>query len=123
MALELSNSVAKVNILGSKISVFDLDETVQALKQLTSANGKDYVCVSNVHTVVMGEKDPEFARVTNEAVLATPDGVPLVWASRFVSGPKIHGRASGPDILAKILTDTTAQSIRHFLYAKTPSVL
>lgn len=113
----------KVQILTSKISIWNLDETVVQLRRLSESGERHYVCVSNVHTVVMGTQDPEYARVTNEATLATADGMPLVWASELVGGPRIHGRASGPDILEKILNDSASHQLRHFFYGSTPQVL
>lgn len=113
----------KIKILTSNISVYDLKETVARLRELSESGGRHYVCVSNVHTVVMGAEDPSYARVTNEATLATADGVPLVWASKVVDGPRIHGRASGPDILEKILNDPTSRHLRHYFYGSTSEVL
>lgn len=112
----------KTQILTSNISVWNLDETVARLRELAE-NGRHYICVSNVHTVVMGAKDENFAKVTNGATLATADGVPLVWASQLLGGPRIHGRASGPDILQKILDDPKAKGLKHFFYGSTPEVL
>jgi N-acetylglucosaminyldiphosphoundecaprenol N-acetyl-beta-D-mannosaminyltransferase len=61
--------------------------------------------------------------VTNKATLATADGVPLIWASKVLGGPNIHGRASGPDILEKILLEPNCQHLRHFFFGSTPEVL
>ncbi|MEW6055589.1 MAG: WecB/TagA/CpsF family glycosyltransferase [Bdellovibrionota bacterium] len=113
----------KVKILGSAISTYGLDETVEKLRELSQDGQKHYICVSNVHTVVMGLDDPQYAHVTNQATLATADGVPLIWASQLLGGPKIHGRASGPDILKAILVDPKAKHLRHYFYGSTPEVL
>jgi N-acetylglucosaminyldiphosphoundecaprenol N-acetyl-beta-D-mannosaminyltransferase len=113
----------KTSILGSDISIWNLSETAEKIQSLVHDKGKHYVCVSNVHTVVMGKHDKDFALVTNKASLATPDGVPLIWASKFLKGPHIHGRASGPDILTLMLTDPKYASLSHFFYGSTPEVL
>lgn len=113
----------KISILGSRISVWNLSETVARLRELAESGRKHYVCVSNVHTVVMGTENADYARVTNEATLATADGVPLIWASRLLGGPVIHGRASGPDILAAMLSDESCRHLKHYFYGSTPEVL
>lgn len=118
----MSNS-QKTKILTSDISVWDLRETVAKLRELSESEGKHYICVSNVHTIVMGAEDPSYARVTNEATLATADGMPLVWASKLTGGPEIHGRASGPDILEMILSDPACRHLRHYFYGSTQNVL
>lgn len=117
------NFSQKTRILTSNISVWDLNETVECLHELCQNASKHYVCVSNVHTVVLGMQDPSFGRITNQATLATADGMPLVWASHVNGGPQIHGRASGPDILEKILINPRYQNLKHFFYGSTPQVL
>lgn len=114
---------AKTPILSSRISIYDLNETIDAICALTKDGGAHYVCVSNVHTVVMGEKDPAFRSVTNSATLATADGVPLVWASKVLGKRPIHGRASGPDIMRAFFTESKTSGLRHFLFGSTPEVL
>ena len=113
----------KARILTSDISVFNLQETCDKLLEFIQEKKKTYICVSNVHTVVMGDIDPEYAKITNSATLATADGVPLVWASKILKGPKIHGRASGPDILDIFLNDPKYANTTHFFYGSTPEVL
>lgn len=111
------------SILGSEISVLNLDETCDKILELSSSSKSHYICVSNVHTVVEGYHDPVFAKITNEATLATADGVPLIWASKFLNYSPIHGRASGPDVLARILSDKKYSSLKHYFYGSTPEVL
>ncbi len=114
----------KVDILGSMISVWSLHETADQIQELVATKGKHYICVSNVHTVVMGQTDAAYQNVTNKATLATADGLPLVWASKFLAKDKsIHARASGPDILHLMLTEPQYKGLRHFFYGSTPTVL
>jgi len=121
---QTKNDPTRTNILGSYISVWDQCETVAKLSEMArDVKRKHYVCVSNVHTVVMGMSDPAFTAVTNQATLATADGVPLVWASQVLGGQKIHGRASGPDILSQILVDPCGKGLKHYFYGSTDAVL
>ena len=112
------------NILGSFISVLDLNETCDEFVKLSKTNQSHYICVSNVHTVVTGIEDPSYAKVTNEATLATADGVPLIWASKLLSkSNSIHGRASGPDILIEFIKNKKYSEIKHYFYGSTPAVI
>lgn len=114
----------KVEIIGSKISIWDCAESVQKIRELAFSNTRHFVCISNVHTVVTGWWDSEYATITHKATIATADGVPLIWASKLLSwvtgGHAIHGRACGPDIMAALLED---KQLRHFFYGSTPDVL
>ncbi len=109
-------------ILGSRISLLDCDEVVSALCQRVAAGQGGYVCVSNVHTVMEGHQDPCFQSVTNGAALATADGMPLVWVSRWL-GAAIHGRASGPDVMAKLFESEDGRRIPQYFLGSTPRVV
>jgi len=111
------------DILGSRISVLDLEGTVARIASLAASGARHYVCVSNVHTVVSGSRDPVLRQITNAAALATADGLPLVWASRLLGGPAIRGRAAGPDILNRFLLDPHLAALRHYFYGSTLPVL
>ena len=119
----MSDHSEKTNIIGSHISIWNLSETVDKIHDLARMSGSRYICVSNVHTVVEGYEDSHFAKITNEAALATADGMPLLWASKILGGSRIHGRASGPDIMKLLLTDPKHASLSHYFYGSTPSVL
>ncbi|HRK01995.1 MAG TPA: WecB/TagA/CpsF family glycosyltransferase [Oligoflexia bacterium] len=121
--MESTAITQKTPVLSSNISVFNLPESVRQIAQLARGTGVHYVCVSNVHTVIMGERDPVFRKVTNSATLATADGMPLLWASRVLGKSPIHGRASGPDIMKLFFSDPEFADLRHFLFGSTERVL
>ncbi len=113
----------KTNILGSWISTLNLSDTCDRIYELSKTNQSHYICISNVHTVVMGNEDPTYANVTNEASLATADGVPLIWASKFLGENPIQGRACGPDILENFINNPKFESLKHYFYGSTPDVI
>ena len=39
-----------------------------------------YICVTSAHGVMLAKDDPSFAEILNAADIATPDGMPVVWA-------------------------------------------
>jgi len=112
----------KVNILGSNISVENRQEVIDAMRSLVVRSEKTYICVSNVHTVVMGKQDSSYQAITNGAGLATADGMPLVWVSKFL-GRAIHDRASGPDIMTDFFQQDVKGEYKHFLFGSTVEVL
>lgn len=60
-----------------------------------------YACFVNAHTVTEGSRDRDFQRTLDEARWRFPDGVPLVWASRWLKAP-IPERVCGPDFMAAL---------------------
>lgn len=88
----------KIRVLETGISATSYAEACEAIAAWGRAGRAAYICACNVHTVMEARRDPEYARVLNEAAMATPDGMPLVWALRRLGAPK-QERVYGPDLL------------------------
>lgn len=112
---------ARVNLLGVGVSVLNLRTAVEALTEAVRERRKGYVCVSNVHVLVEAQYNPAYKRVLNQAMLVTPDGMPLVWAGRL-AGHREMGRVYGPDLMLAVFEATRASGCRHFLYGGMPGV-
>ena len=74
-----------------------------------------YICVTSVHGVIMAQDDPAVAKVLNEADVATPDGMPLVWALRSFGAPE-QQRVYGPTLMLEICRQAAQAGLRIFLY-------
>ena len=108
------------NILGVNIAVTDMDEVVSdILSDLDGKRGK-YICVSNVHTVVMAHDDKSFMDIQNGALMALPDGMPLSAHSRKAGYAEAE-RVTGPDLMKRLLiisgrNMSQGRRLRHFFY-------
>ena len=91
---------AKIRVLQVGISATSYDEVCRLLAVWGRAGVTGYVAICNVHSVMEAHNDPAFAHILNGAVIATPDGMPLVWAMRLCGG-KDQKRVYGPDLLVK----------------------
>jgi len=74
-----------------------------------------YICVTSVHGTMTGVIRPTFKAVLNAADIATPDGMPLVWALRSfgVSGQQ---RVYGPDLMLALCEQAALSGHAIFLY-------
>ena len=109
-------------ILGTKINVTDMEKTVKFLEEnLEGLRGK-YICVSNVHTTVMGFRDKEYQKVQNLAAMALPDGKPLSIVSRG-RGFKQARRVPGPDLMPRIFELSERKGYRHYFYGSRQETL
>jgi N-acetylglucosaminyldiphosphoundecaprenol N-acetyl-beta-D-mannosaminyltransferase len=63
----------------------------------------------------MAQDDPEVAKILNDADIATPDGMPLVWAMRSF-GWKHQQRVYGPTLMLELCRDAAQTGQRIFLY-------
>lgn len=113
----------RVNILNSEINMFDKMSFVRrAILEYIQNKRFGYICVSNVHTVVMGAKDENFRNITNDSLMSVSDGVPLLWASKMLTGEK-YGRCAGPDIMEDFFANANNDGLRHYFYGSTEKVL
>jgi N-acetylglucosaminyldiphosphoundecaprenol N-acetyl-beta-D-mannosaminyltransferase len=74
-----------------------------------------YICVTSVHGTVTATMDPLFRAILNDADIATPDGMPVVWALRSfqVTGQQ---RVYGPELMLVICEQAAQLGHRLFLY-------
>jgi N-acetylglucosaminyldiphosphoundecaprenol N-acetyl-beta-D-mannosaminyltransferase len=112
----------RVNVLGVGIHAVSLPEALASLEQVIRARERGYVCVSNVHTVMECQYDPYFRRAVNEALLAVPDGMPLVWIARRLGYP-LPDRVYGPDLMLSLCERSAQQGYRNFFYGGSEDTL
>ncbi len=60
-------------------------------------------------------KDREFREILNSSEIATPDGMPLVWALRSF-GVRGQQRVYGPELMLRLCEDAARRGHRVFLY-------
>ncbi|MDP4195865.1 MAG: WecB/TagA/CpsF family glycosyltransferase [Bacteroidota bacterium] len=85
-------------ILSVNISNVDLKHTVDLMAECIDKKEKQRVCVLPVNCLLWARKKTELNNIYNSADLKLPDGVPLIWASKFL-GNAIKGRVTGLDLL------------------------
>jgi len=68
------------------------------LEGLIANSGGHQALVVPVNSVMAQRKDEGFRAICADASLVLPDGVPLLWAARFLGQP-IPGRVAGSDLL------------------------
>jgi N-acetylglucosaminyldiphosphoundecaprenol N-acetyl-beta-D-mannosaminyltransferase len=113
--------IEKVNVLGVGISVLDQDRAREFLFEAVRQGRRGYVAVTGVHGVSEAQSDPELKRILNQALLATPDGMPMVWMGRLQGQQSIR-RVYGPDLLLNLCQNSQDGRFRHFLYGGNPGV-
>lgn len=80
-----------------------------------NSGGARYICVTSVHGIITARDDPEVREILNSAEIATPDGMPLVWALRSF-GIKQQQRVYGPTLMLKVCERAAERGDSIFLY-------
>lgn len=108
-------------MLGVGIDAVDPARAADAIEGWIARGERGYVCVSNVHVVMEARRDAGLRRVVNEADLAVPDGVPLVWVGRLKGHPAVR-RVYGPDLTLLLCERAAKRGHRCFFYGGAPGV-
>src|SRR2546427_13310227 len=70
------------------------------IKKLEKRHEKFYIVTPNPEIIVYAQSHPEYKRVLNEAKIALPDGIGLLFASKLL-GKNLGGRFTGVDFIEK----------------------
>jgi N-acetylglucosaminyldiphosphoundecaprenol N-acetyl-beta-D-mannosaminyltransferase len=108
-------AIKRVNVLGVGISVLNLPSALSVIAEAIGMRRKGYICVTGVHGVMEAQSDPAFKAILNNAMLCTPDGIPMVWAGRL-HGFSEMDRVYGPDLLLLVCEWSKQSGCRHFFY-------
>jgi N-acetylglucosaminyldiphosphoundecaprenol N-acetyl-beta-D-mannosaminyltransferase len=112
----------RVDVLGVGISAIDPSDALDAITRWVTDGEQHYVCVTGVHGVMESQGDPELLRIHNESGLTTPDGMPMVWASRMAGAPNVQ-RVYGPDLMLSVCERAAQRGWSCYLYGASEEVL
>lgn len=109
-------------ILGVNIAITNMQETVNLIMDHLEDIRGQFICLSNVHTTVMAEKDAEYRKIQNSAFLALPDGSPLALVQRL-RGYRSAEQVAGPDLMPALWKATEYTAYSHYFYGSTPETI
>ena len=115
-------------IVGVGVSMTSYGQAAESVAHCVERNREtphvpaQYVCVTSVHGVIDAHHDPSFRDILNEAYLATPDGMPIVWAMRSF-GARQQQRVYGPTLMLALCEQAARLGHRIFLYGARPDTL
>lgn len=119
--LEPASRPPSVSILGVPVSLVTLESAVATILGWAARNEANYVCVREVNGVMCAVRDPEIMTINRKASMVTPDGMPLVWLSRWRTGFNT-GRVSGADLVEALCEAGQAKGLRHYFYGGKPGI-
>jgi N-acetylglucosaminyldiphosphoundecaprenol N-acetyl-beta-D-mannosaminyltransferase len=79
------------------------------------------VVTPNPEIVMLARRDASFAQMLNEADLAVPDGVGLMWAARLLGTP-LRERVPGSALVPALAERSAREGYRWFLLGAAPGV-
>ena len=98
-----------------RVDVVDLNEVLNRVTILSSAQTSAYVCVSNVHMCMEVFDSNEYRNIINNADLVLPDGRPIFWSQKLL-GHKKAQQVRGQDIMRVVCKSTGQKALNIGLY-------
>jgi len=78
-----------------------MQEALDKIRDFLADGRQHYIVTVNPEFIVRAQKDEEFRKILNEADLAIPDGIGLVWASRWLKQP-LKEKVTGVDLVKNL---------------------
>ena len=104
----------RINLFGVRIDSVSFSEAVVRIERMIREKGKHLVVTPYSESIVKAQEDFEFKTILNGASLAVPDGISLVWASRFLEQP-LKERIAGVDLMVALCGRAAKKGYRVFL--------
>lgn len=111
-------ALRRIAILGVPIDNLTMDETIEAMDRLIETDGFHQIATANVDFLMKAIGDDELMDILHRCDLVLPDGMPLVWASRFMGTP-LKERVAGADLLPRLSELSQRKQRRMFLLGAT----
>jgi N-acetylglucosaminyldiphosphoundecaprenol N-acetyl-beta-D-mannosaminyltransferase len=108
-----------VGILGIPIDILNTEAVLARMEQFVADRRFHQVVTVNTDFVTNALTDPELQTILRNADLATPDGMPIVWASRLLGAP-LPERVTGADIVPLMAERAVRHGWRLYLLGARP---
>lgn len=110
----------RVNIAGVEIDSYGFNEILdQIVSHVFLGKEPEYVVTPNAQHILLLQKDAEFRKIYQSALLSVPDGVPLLWAAKFLGTP-LNGRVNGTDLFERLCAVASTKGLKIFLLGGRP---
>ena len=108
-------------ICGVAVDPLSMDETLDRIAELVRRRTPSLVMTPNVHGIVLLNRNTAFKEISTRAELILPDGMPLLWAARFLGTP-LKERVTGSDLLIELCREAPRRGHGVFLLGAAPGV-
>lgn len=116
----MANEIRCVHYMGVRIDNIDYAGVSGKIRETLGDNGKAYICVNDVASVIMAGRDGEIFRAINSSMLSIADGTPLAWFGRL-AGCGVIERISGMELMKNLFAENGGY--RHYLLGDTDNTI
>ncbi len=103
-----ARAAGRVSLLGMPVDRIDRAGVADAIDGFVRDGGHHQIVTINLDFLSIGSRNDQFHALVNDAALVVPDGMPVLWAARYLGG-SLPQRITGPDVIHLAVE----HSIRH----------
>ena len=109
------------HVLGVPFDAVTMDEAVAKAKKLLKEEGQHIICTPNPEIVMEAQHDKVLHSILHEADLVVPDGIGVVWASKY-SEIRLTERVAGFDLTQNLMADLAMTDETFYFFGGAPGV-
>ena len=99
-----------------------MSDALRIIEEALHEKTRAYISTCPVSTILACQRDAEVRDSINSAILAAPDGMPIVWLGRMAGHSNIR-RVYGPDLLLEICKISEEKGYKNYFYGSTPETI
>lgn len=108
-------------VLNVPFDAVTMKEAVARVKILLNTEGQHFICTPNPEIVMEAQKDMELMSVLREADMVVPDGIGVVWASKY-SSVHLKERVAGYDLTQNLFSELAVTDQTFYFFGGAPGV-
>lgn len=110
----MNNPIQNINIASIRIDRISFSNSIKIIEKFINQKKESFVVTPNVDHIVNLQKDFEFRAIYEKADLVLADGMPLIWASKFLNSP-LTERIAGSDLFPELCRLSAIKGYKLFL--------
>ncbi|WMI81531.1 WecB/TagA/CpsF family glycosyltransferase [Anaerotignum sp. MB30-C6] len=108
-------------VLNVPFDAVTMKEAVLRVKILLNTEGQHFICTPNPEIVMEAQKDKELMSILREADMVVPDGVGVVWASKY-SSIRLKERVAGYDLTQSLFAELAGTEKTFYFFGGAPGI-
>ncbi len=108
-------------MLGVPFDAVTMEQAVAKAKKMLAEEGQHFICTPNPEIVMEAQKDKELMNILHEADMVIPDGIGVVWASKY-SEIRLKERVAGYDLTQNLMAELAATGETFYFFGSAPGV-
>ena len=111
----------KTHILDVPFDVVTMEDAIEKVRGFVQDEGQHIICTPNPEIVMQAQEDAALMNILKAADLVIPDGIGVVWASRY-SEAKLPERVAGYDLTQRIFQEIENTDYTVYFFGGAPGV-